>query len=311
MNLSAGGELFFSILKLGTGSAYVYISYGYTNSPDGTWYPIDTDHNVDHSTGDWTDNAITLPALAADGTSVYLRIHFRANGTVSPTNYPMYSKANFWLDDFEITLEPPTPVELSSFTAVFSYQNFSNLTWVTQSETGVNGFYIYRNTSDDLATAEIISPMISATNTSQPQTYIYTDTELYDSGTYYYWLQNVDFDGSVFHHGPISVVNSNTQDNPAPPAPLLTDLEAIYPNPFNPTAFIPFSLANEANVSFQIYNPRGQIVRHIDLGTKAAGKHRITWDGRDSRGGILPNGVYYIRMNAGNSSFQRKALLLK
>ncbi|MGC9361573.1 MAG: FlgD immunoglobulin-like domain containing protein [Candidatus Syntrophosphaera sp.] len=305
----AYGYLLFSVLKLpgGGGSAYLYIDYS-TEGPDGPWILGGTSHNISHNTRDWVNYMAPIDGVPG-GSYAWLRLRFRASVTTS--NAPFYPQPNMWMDDFRITDEHPTPVELSTFTAVLTQQYFVNLTWVTQSETGVNGFYIFRGTSEDLATAEIVSPMIPATNTSQPQTYVFTDTELYDSGTYYYWLQNVDYDGTVYFHGPVSINYSNSQDNPAPPVPNLTELQAIYPNPFNPTAFIPFSLANDTDVSLQIYNTRGQMIRHFDLGTKEAGQHRVTWDGRDANGNILSNGVYYIRMIAGQSSFQRKALLLK
>lgn len=313
IDLSQMAYLNLSILKLpgGGGSGYAYVDWSATADTTGPWTVLVDAHQISHSTLDWVPYSIELPAVTENGSQVYLRVRFRGNVTTGWKDAPFYPQPNYWMDDFRVDEEEILPIELSSFTAVLSNQNFVNLTWVTQTETGVSGFYIYRGASDDLATAEIISPMISATNTSQPQTYIFTDTALYDSGTYYYWLQNVDFDGTESFHGPVAVTYSNTQDNPAPPVPNLTELQAIYPNPFNPTAYIPFSLANEEYVSFHIYNPRGQLVRHIDAGFKDSGQHRIAWDGRDQSGNVLTNGVYYIRMTAGKDSYQRKALLLK
>ncbi|HNU54177.1 MAG TPA: hypothetical protein PKK86_04020, partial [Candidatus Syntrophosphaera sp.] len=138
----------------------------------------------------------------------------------------------FWL----YAIAPQTPVELSSFTASISATNFVNLTWVTQSETGVSGFYVLRNTMDDLATAVTLNELIPATNTSQLQTYMYQDNELYEDGTYWYWLQNLDIDGTVDFHGPISVVWTNDGSD-IPNIQLVTELRAVYPNPFNPRAY--------------------------------------------------------------------------
>jgi hypothetical protein len=42
----------------------------------------------------------------------------------------------------------------------------------------------------------MVSNMIPATTHSQQQSYIFVDSELYEDGLYYYWLQNADFDGS-------------------------------------------------------------------------------------------------------------------
>ncbi len=213
---------------------------------------------------------------------------------------------------WDITLEEDVnPVELASFTATISAQNYITLTWVTQTETGMRGYYIYRDSDSDFAGAQNVSPLIPSANSSQMQTYMFEDTEVFETGNYFYWLQTNDMDGTVGFHGPVSVFFNALGDNPTPVIPLVTELKAVYPNPFNPTVFIPFSLAKDGNVSFKIYNARGQIVKHFELGSKAAGNYRITWDGTDYHGNALSNGVYQIVMSAGTEVFQTKTTLLK
>jgi len=249
----------------------------------------------------------TIPANAfAAGDSILYVIRAKdVNG--NEHDEPLNGRHDpFWL----YAIAPQTPVELSSFTASISATNFVNLTWVTQSETGVSGFYVLRNTMDDLATAVTLNELIPATNTSQLQTYMYQDNELYEDGTYWYWLQNLDIDGTVDFHGPISVVWTNDGSD-IPNIQLVTELRAVYPNPFNPRAYIPFSLKESATVNFEIYNSRGQLVRRIPIGDKAAGHHQTEWDGRDDQGRDCSTGVYHIHMTAGTESFFRKAVLLK
>ncbi|MDZ4183263.1 MAG: hypothetical protein U1B83_10360, partial [Candidatus Cloacimonadaceae bacterium] len=120
-----------------------------------------------------------------------------SSGNYNVISEPKYTQA--YIDDvttsgiYNIGLNPPStlPVELSSFTAVLTAQNYVKLDWVTQSETGVMGYYIYRSIDTSLAHAMVVSPMIESANSSQTQSYSFTDTEVYP-GTYYYWLQNVD-----------------------------------------------------------------------------------------------------------------------
>lgn len=211
---------------------------------------------------------------------------------------------------YELEDEDPLPIELSSFTATISADNLVNLTWVTQTETGVLGFYVLRNSTGELGTATTISELIEATNTSTQQTYCFKDSEVFDEGTYYYWLQNSDLDGTVAFHGPISILYAPT-GNQTPGIPLVTELHPIYPNPFNPSAQIPFSLAENGNVSFEIFNSRGQLIRSILVGDKNPGYHNADWDGLDSNGQTCSTGVYHIRMKVGSSSYFRKAVLLK
>lgn len=85
------------------------------------------------------------------------------------------------------------------------------------------------------------------------------------------------------------------------------------PNPFNPTTRIPFTIAGNSQVDIDILNARGQRVRILALGTRAAGTHEAVWDGLDRSGDRLPSGTYYYRLRvdgtpAGSSE---KMVLLK
>ncbi|MCB5271249.1 MAG: T9SS type A sorting domain-containing protein [Candidatus Cloacimonetes bacterium] len=206
---------------------------------------------------------------------------------------------------------PTLPVELSSFTAILTADLFVRLQWITQSETGVSGFYIYRSTERDIATAMIVNPFISATNTSEQQSYQYVDSNLYEPGTYYYWLSVQNIDGSVDYHGPTTVYYDTNPNQGTPGIPIVSGLSSIYPNPFNPSATVAYGLSKDADVNFVIYNSRGQIIRQISEGQKAAGSWKLIWNGLDENGDTYSSGVYHIRMNAGNQSFVKKAVLMK
>ena len=206
---------------------------------------------------------------------------------------------------------PTLPVELSSFSAILTADLFVRLQWITQSETGVSGFYIYRSIERDIATAMIVSPFIGATNTSDQHSYLYMDTDLIEPGTYYYWLSVHNYDGSVDYHGPTTVHYNQNTNQEVPDIPIISGLKSIYPNPFNPSANISYTLIKDAELSFVISNSRGQIVRRISAGHKAAGDGKITWNGLDDNGNTCSSGVYHIRMNAGKQSFAKKAVLMK
>ncbi len=313
VNLTTVGTLSFSVLKLpaGGGSGYLYIDYSTTPGSTGPWTEIVDGHQIQHSSGTWVTYTETIPAVSIPATNnmAYLRLRFRGNTTSG--NPPFNSQPNYWVDDLSLTnYEPPLPVELSGFMAQLSVDNFVNLTWVTQSETGVLGFYVLRNNSTELASAVTISDLIPATNTTQQQSYIYKDREIFEDDTYYYWLQNSDLDGSVQYHGPVSILYS-PMGSSIPEIPLATEFKPVYPNPFNPKVTLPFSLSADGSVAFEIYNTRGQLVRKINLGNKATGNHSTEWDGRDDAGETCATGVYSVRMIIGTSSFYQKAILLK
>ena len=207
--------------------------------------------------------------------------------------------------------EPTLPVELSHFSAIINAQNFVQITWVSQSESNLIGYNLYRNSSLDLSTAVRICELIPGTNSSIAQTYIYVDKELSQSGNYYYWLQNVDMDGNSSYHGPVSVIFSQQDGSSSPSLPFITRLENAYPNPFNPNTSIRYQIKAPGKVKIDIYNLKGQKVRSFENSHAAAGFYQINWDGRDSFGNSVSSGVYQYKMSSEGYSSSKKMVLKK
>ena len=89
-----------------------------------------------------------------------------------------------------------------------------------------------------------------------------------------------------------------------------------YPNPFNPDTWIPFELATDASVTINIYNAKGQLIRTIVLGQKAAGVYlskdkAAYWDGRDNSGEKVSSGVYFYTLQTGKFTATRKLVVVK
>ena len=89
-----------------------------------------------------------------------------------------------------------------------------------------------------------------------------------------------------------------------------------FPNPFNPETWIPFRLADESDVTIQIYSPTGQLVRRLSPGMLPAGDyasqaHAVYWDGRNQIGEPVSSGVYLYTINAGDFTATRKMLIQK
>ena len=96
-----------------------------------------------------------------------------------------------------------------------------------------------------------------------------------------------------------------------PEAPSLTALSPCYPNPFNPSTTIPFSLEKEEIVKLGIYDATGRLVRTLEDGAMPAGPHLAVWDGQDARGQSAATGVYFVRLVAGSFETTQKIVLLK
>ncbi len=92
---------------------------------------------------------------------------------------------------------------------------------------------------------------------------------------------------------------------------LTTALMNNYPNPFNPTTTIKFSLAKKAQVRLDVYNIRGQKVKTLVNDSMDAGAHQIVWNGDDDAGKTAASGVYFYRLKTGGYNSVRKMLLIK
>lgn len=213
--------------------------------------------------------------------------------------------------DADAVINETLPVELSSFTASLNAQNQVNVQWMTQSETGVLGFLIYRSSDPELAHAEMISPLIGATNSSHAQLYLYKDTELSSDGTYYYWLECSDLDGSSAFHGPIPLQYTAWDTQTVPAVKPIDGIHRIYPNPFNPATSIAYGLTQRSSVEISIYNARGQIVRHYPQLNKEAGNYQLQWDGHSDAGSPCASGVYIVKMRTALGGFSQKLLMSK
>jgi len=88
--------------------------------------------------------------------------------------------------------------------------------------------------------------------------------------------------------------------------PYRFEMEALYPNPFNPSTQISFSLPMDDYVRLSAYNIKGNEVDVIFEGVQGVGQHSYTWNASH-----IPSGVYYIRLQAGDMVASQKALLIK
>ena len=86
---------------------------------------------------------------------------------------------------------------------------------------------------------------------------------------------------------------------------------ANYPNPFNPSTTITYSIPSDGLVSIDIYNIKGQLVRQLLSGEQSKGSHSVVWNGKDNNGRECSSGFYFYRVSAGNQSLTRKILMLK
>ena len=138
--------------------------------------------------------------------------------------------------------------------------------------------------------------------------------ESIDAATIEAWIAQarLEDDGSLAFKQGIE----NLQNLLASLIPEETALLANYPNPFNPETWIPYQLAESAEVTLTIYDINGQLVRHLAVGHQAAGMYRSRsraayWDGRNHLGESVASGLYFYSLTADNFTATRRMLILK
>lgn len=93
--------------------------------------------------------------------------------------------------------------------------------------------------------------------------------------------------------------------------PAKTELLQNFPNPFNATTRIKYSLAKPEKVRLTVFNLSGQQVTVLADETQLVGFHQVFWNGRDNAGEMAPSGIYIYRLDAGPFSSVKKSVLIK
>jgi len=106
----------------------------------------------------------------------------------------------------------------------------------------------------------------------------------------------------IFVGGMIAVRVASESNN----RPVAFSLERNYPNPFNPSTTIEYSLSEKSKIKLTIYNLRGQEVARLLNQVQNAGTHKIVWDASK-----VASGVYLYKLQAGDFVQTRKMVLLK
>ncbi len=202
------------------------------------------------------------------------------------------------------------PITLSTFSASVNSKNFAQIDWITESETDLSHFSIYRNESEDFASADFISN-IEPKGGSNFTPYSYLDKAVEQGKTYNYWLeiQNLDTTTEVFGPRTVTLLEDVVPGDDV--QLFITKLNNAFPNPFNPNTTISFELAIASDVIITIYNNRGQLVKTFDLGFVEDHSNSLVWNGKDEIGNDCSTGVYLYKLETKDSILTNKMILMK
>ncbi len=130
------------------------------------------------------------------------------------------------------------------------------------------------------------------------------------AGLYAFQMDGVDgltgyFDNIVVTPTVVAVEDAGVS------APAAFSLEPNYPNPFNPSTTIRFTVTETAPLLLNVVDLQGRILRSLANGVYTPQQVQMNWDGRDDQGQSLPAGVYLLRLSSGSQQLSRKMMLLK
>jgi hypothetical protein len=84
-----------------------------------------------------------------------------------------------------------------------------------------------------------------------------------------------------------------------------------FPNPFNPSTTIEYSIPHTGDVSVNVFDMQGRLVRSFDKALQNAGVHSVVWDGRNSSGHVASSGTYFCRIDFDGSMLVTKLVMVK
>lgn len=88
-------------------------------------------------------------------------------------------------------------------------------------------------------------------------------------------------------------------------------LEPNAPNPFNPSTRLAFDLGHDGAISLVVHDLAGHHVRQLVDGALLAGRHQVTWDGRDDGGRPVASGTYVYRLETADGAVSRRMILAR
>ena len=240
----------------------------------------------------FVDSVVSWTFSFTAGNTNYMDTLYSVANSVNGNGNPSGDQWNFGAK-FPIVVLDVIPVELTSFTAEQSASGIL-LKWTTASELNNNGFAIERLSSNLWEEIGFVNGHGTTTSTKQ---YSFTDNSPL-SGSIFYRLKQLDFDGSFTYSNEIEVNFSS----------IVSDfvLEQNYPNPFNPSTQISWQSPVSSWQILKVYDVLGNEVATLVDEFREAGNHKVTFN---SSG--LASGIYYYKLTSGSQSLTKKMILIR
>jgi len=212
--------------------------------------------------------------------------------------------------DFSATWDVPVAAELASFTSQVTVDQGVLLQWGVASQSNNLGWEVFRSTDGRVFT-KVSDLVLGDGNSDEFKSYDFIDSNLPQVDVLYYYLNQIDLDGTTSRSQIVEVLLSPTAVAELA-LPTANALQQNFPNPFNPETMISFDLSGDQVVSLTIYDMAGQVVRTlVDAQPMTVGSYKQMWDGRNNSGAKVGSGIYFYQLRAGDFIAKKKMTLLQ
>lgn len=143
-------------------------------------------------------------------------------------------------------------------------------------------------------------------NSNSPKNYKYFDSTVIKSGTVYYRLKQIDFNGSFDFSDTISVdyLTSIKEENSKESFNFY--ISNNFPNPFNPSTKINFVLPSYQKLVIDLFDVNGNLVKELASTEFLPGAYSITLDFSE-----YSSGIYFVRFLSENNIVTKRLVYLK
>ncbi len=278
-------------ISTNNGTTWIPLQGMYTEPGVGSFQP-NGEPLYDGLRTNWVREEISLASYKAAQNKI--RFQINTDGSVV--------RDGWYVDDVGIIIYQIVPVEMLTFSAS-AQSNSVELKWATASEMNNRMFEIQRadaNAGQNNLKWETIGFVEGKGTTTERTDYSYTDKSPVN-GISYYRLKQIDFDGT-YRILNAEMVEYNLIKN--------YSLEQNFPNPFNPSTVINYSIPTAGHVKLTVYNLLGSEVAVLVNEHKDAGNYSTEFSTENLKNN-LGSGVYIYTLKAGSFTQTRKMVVLK
>ncbi len=173
--------------------------------------------------------------------------------------------------------------------------NRGRSSWNPSTAEDFDYFTVYGSGTSDFGTATLVDYGVAPS------------MDVTSAGYVYYFVTATDFSGN---EGKPAKINTLSGVGGTPASYVLS--VSNFPNPFNPSTTVSYTVPSRGNVIVAIYDARGaRVATLVNNETRDAGAYRMEWNGRTDGGTAVSSGIYFARIEHNGAARTKKLVLLK